>query len=69
MQHWLNDSFRLKTEVLQQNYAPVSSLLFQVQVFNHAYGLGNMMQNLHSRHKNTQVFCCDVTLCAVSSVL
>jgi len=54
--------------VLEQKYAPVSSLLFQVPVFNHAYGIRNKLEKLHSRHKNMHVFW-DVMLCDVSSGL
>ena len=68
MEHWWNISFRLKTEVLEQKYALVSSLLFQVPVFNHAYGVRYKLEKLHSRHKNMQVFW-DVMLCDVSSGL
>jgi hypothetical protein len=54
--------------VLEQNYAPVSSLLFQVPVFNHAYGIRTKLEKLHSQYKKMQVFW-DVMLCAVSSGL
>jgi len=54
--------------MLEQKYAPVSSLLLQVPVFNHSYGIRNKLEKLHGRYKNTQVFW-DVILCAVSSVL